>query len=376
MKKPRIADALEYIEDDMITEAVTYKPEKNRMLWIRWAAVAACLCLIAAVKIRNPGMGDARQVYNIVADRDSVYYSVYDEGAFLWNPTMKKAQKLAEDGRFFETESGIILYSELEDSLWQVSGNKLSFLGNTHIQDALDSPLFIGICGDYAYWVGNRRDLEKEEFGMAVVRTSLHNGKAESLIKSENSSISDCAIRGDTLYYLLTSSSPQGSIESLYARNVETGEEMRLREMKSGADGISGKLFYGEKYIIMVSGSLNGIYKIAYNGGEAQLLTQAVPVSSAIDEHKGKICFATSFGENESEEFLSGKGFYRQAVVSVDVESGELSEFKDFELDNDNGTVRYTITELQMADNGFYFVDPHHGLLFHSFADGSDRSIS
>ena len=375
MNRPRIADAMEYIDEDMIAEAAEYRPAKTR-IWKKTAA-AACLflCVAAALALSRMGMGDGGKVYNIAAAGDSVYFSVYNKGAFFWEPSMKKAEKLADDGVFYETESGIILYSASENMLWHLANNELEAIGKTDVQSVLENPELIGIYGDYAYWVGNRRDLEKEEFGMAVVRTSLHNGKAESLIKSENGSIADCALRDHRLYYRLIKNHTAGSTESLYTRNIVTGEEMRLMEAETEADGLGGKVFYGENHILIVSGSMDGIYRISYSGGEGELLSEAVPVSAAMDELEGKICFVTSFGENESEEFLSGKGFYREALVSLDEESGALSEFKDFELNNDNGTVRYTITELQMADNGFYFVDPHHGLLFHSYAGKTEIPV-
>ena len=31
MKKPRIVDAMEHIDEDLITDAVSYKPKRNRI---------------------------------------------------------------------------------------------------------------------------------------------------------------------------------------------------------------------------------------------------------------------------------------------------------------------------------------------------------
>lgn len=378
MKTPRIVNAIEYIDEDMIAEAASYSPKKHSVpTWTKWVAVAACvcLCIMGAFKIRNPGMGETQKVYNIVTAEENVYYSVWNEGAFRWNTSMKNPEKLAADGEFFETESGIILYSASENMLWNVSENKLEAIGKTDIQNTLDCPELIGILNDYAYWAGTPLDMPQDTLGMAVVRTSLADGKAETVLESANSSIASCTIRDGKLYYRTFDDGSEGRIEKLYARELESGEETLLAEMPIGVDGLSGEIYYAENYILIVGGSKDGIYKMSCGGGEAELLTQSVPITAAMDEWNGKIYFETSFGENESEEFLSGNAYYSEELVSVDLENGELTRIGDFTPLNDDGTVRYTLTELEMADGGFYFVDPHSGLFFHSFAEGTDTNI-
>ena len=378
MKTPRIVNAIEYIDEDMITEAASYSPKKHTVpTWTKWVAVAACfcLCIMGAFKIRNLGMGKTQKFYNISTVGENVYYSVWNEGTFRWNPSMKNPEKLADYGEFFETESGLILYSPSENALWNVSENKLEAIGKTDIQNILDSPKPIGILNDCAYWVGTPLDMPQGTWGMAIVRTSLADGKAETVLESANSSIASCTIRDGKLYYRIFADGSEGRIERLYAKDLESGEETLLAEMPIGVDGLSGQIYYAENYILIVGGSKDGIYKMSYGGGEAELLTQSVPITGAMDEWNGKIYFETSFGENESEEFLSGSAYYSEELVSVDLESRELTRIGDFALLNDDGTVRYTLTELEMADGGFYFVDPQSGLFFHSFADGTDTNI-
>ena len=48
MKTPKMIEAMSYIDDDLVSEAITYRKKKNRG-WIRWGAMAACFCLLAAV---------------------------------------------------------------------------------------------------------------------------------------------------------------------------------------------------------------------------------------------------------------------------------------------------------------------------------------
>lgn len=46
MNTPRIAKAMDYIDDDLVSGAVDYKRAKKKNSWIKWGAVAACLCLV------------------------------------------------------------------------------------------------------------------------------------------------------------------------------------------------------------------------------------------------------------------------------------------------------------------------------------------
>lgn len=46
MKIPRIAKAMEYIDDDLVSGAVNTTTSKRNPAWAKWGAVAACLCLV------------------------------------------------------------------------------------------------------------------------------------------------------------------------------------------------------------------------------------------------------------------------------------------------------------------------------------------
>lgn len=48
VKAPKLAIAMNYIDDDLISGAIDYKPvpQKTKMAWFRHAIVAACLCLV------------------------------------------------------------------------------------------------------------------------------------------------------------------------------------------------------------------------------------------------------------------------------------------------------------------------------------------
>lgn len=48
MSIPRIVNAMEYIDDNLVSNAVTYVPKKRKQ-WMNWKAFAACAAVIAVV---------------------------------------------------------------------------------------------------------------------------------------------------------------------------------------------------------------------------------------------------------------------------------------------------------------------------------------
>lgn len=60
MSIPKMAKAMGYIDDDLVTGAVEYKRTKKKNSWMKWGAMAACLCLVVGLAIPmlnndNPG---------------------------------------------------------------------------------------------------------------------------------------------------------------------------------------------------------------------------------------------------------------------------------------------------------------------------------
>ena len=69
MKKENISDALNNIDFDMVEdvyESTKQKKKSNKSLWLKWGAIAACLCLLVTGGIlgnmfRSPGTPDVPQ---------------------------------------------------------------------------------------------------------------------------------------------------------------------------------------------------------------------------------------------------------------------------------------------------------------------------
>lgn len=62
MSTDRFTAAMGYIDDDLISDAVTYMPrKKSPARWMKWVAVAACFCLVVGLSVpglfKDPSVG-------------------------------------------------------------------------------------------------------------------------------------------------------------------------------------------------------------------------------------------------------------------------------------------------------------------------------
>ena len=84
MKTPRMAEAMNYIDDDLVSGAITYTRKKNTG-WVKWCALAACLCLVISITIpvlQHKGghdpVGDTAPFF-----LNGCYYETVDDPAIL-----------------------------------------------------------------------------------------------------------------------------------------------------------------------------------------------------------------------------------------------------------------------------------------------------
>jgi len=71
MKISRIVDAVGYIDDDLITASIDYKPRKIKMKWIPYAAAAACAACFCILAVRISGNVPGHDTANMAFSGDS-----------------------------------------------------------------------------------------------------------------------------------------------------------------------------------------------------------------------------------------------------------------------------------------------------------------
>lgn len=374
MKTPRIVDALGQIDDALLTEAVTDRPKKTKIpAWAKWTAAAACICLcaVSVFTALRPGMG--RTVfYHPVTQGDDLYYTDAHSNAYHWNPSMEEPESLGRTGRFYATEAGPVLYADQDQQLLLAEGDGLSLLGTAEVEGLLSDPELIGIQDDAVYWAGTPLKQAQENGGTCILKTALSDDTAQYLLSLEGGSLLTHTLRGDKLYYQM--SCGNGTAEELRVLDTVTLQDTLLAELPvDPTSGMAARSYFGSEDIVLVDLYQPGLWTLPYEGGTPELLAQVAPYNHAMAEQDGVLYFATSFRKNEGSPLPGEPKEAEEAVISVDLDSGALHGI--FGLEEGNGTVRYTVTELAMGAHGLYFADPQQGLYYHSFADGTDTRI-
>ena len=76
MSIPKMAKAMGCIDDDLVSGAVEYKRTKKKNSWLKWGAMAACLCLVVGLAI--PMLNNDYSDQNPHSGLDSVKNPVYN----------------------------------------------------------------------------------------------------------------------------------------------------------------------------------------------------------------------------------------------------------------------------------------------------------
>ena len=83
MSKDKVIDSLTGIDDDMIQTVEALRQKKKRSVWLKWGALAACLCLVISIAIPalhykgGPDKQDSAQALAVLRF-NGMYYEAVD----------------------------------------------------------------------------------------------------------------------------------------------------------------------------------------------------------------------------------------------------------------------------------------------------------
>lgn len=160
MNIPRIATALNYIDDELVSGAVEYK-RKKKSPWKKWAALAACLCLVSSLFAPHLYMKQYVQKNHIVEHNSSYVadvivlpeYADEVEAAYRIHGILSQQEYPWYGNCRFDSDSETIMVglTEVTDS------NKVAVLAHT-----ADTPVAFYPCQySYAYLRQLYNKLEK-----------------------------------------------------------------------------------------------------------------------------------------------------------------------------------------------------------------------
>lgn len=80
MSIPKIAKAMDYIDDELVSGAIEYKRAKKKNIWVKWGAMAACLCLMIVGIVNIPNLTDNAQDYAETVTYNNAQYVICGSG--------------------------------------------------------------------------------------------------------------------------------------------------------------------------------------------------------------------------------------------------------------------------------------------------------
>lgn len=112
MNAEQFSEALGELDGGFVEMAVTYRPRAKKQGFVKWASMAACLCLILALALLLPG--------------------IYDPGVDPLEPTdaLSQAEQIKSQITRWQAEGyrGVVVDPE-DNSVYPLSAESMAFLG-------------------------------------------------------------------------------------------------------------------------------------------------------------------------------------------------------------------------------------------------------
>ena len=379
MRGREMLDAIENLNPAYI-EAAAETPKAKKAGWLKWGAMAACLCLVVAGSLmffssEDPG-GDVGQdlvLYELTLVGDDLYFTDQDGGVFRYSVGAEKPEKLASfRGTLIQTTSGLYCTDYQARAFYRIAGTELQKL--IEVDSGELTPWFIDVVENYVYWCtsdyveGNDGDRFTE---VMIYRTDITTEETEFLFTEPVSIhrpeyISQGRIyyetyRGVVMYFDIASG-------STHILNDELDFSERDIQVRSRFYYDDCMIFHVDETLYDKAGARMGmvlsLYRMPYDEGPVVKLTDIAP-ESCDPVRVGDELFYTAMFKTET----GG----RLAFVSCDIHTGEVVELTEYPEDLSNMAF-----ELAVHEDGIYVTNPSYsngGIYFYSHSSGETKLI-
>lgn len=360
-----ISDAVSNISTRHIEEAADFSVRKkaNKPVWVKWAAMAACLCLVVTGGLLVAYKGGIWRTacghtsHNITLSQNALYFSETEKGAYFYDTASSDTVKMADfDGVFYNTVSGVYLLDHSTGELYSVMDTEIANVGtldysSPDYDEALHSIHLIDMLDNAAYWTSVYQDESSDSIYKTVFVTDLATGqKNELLTLHDNSSFKGSIITGKLYYF------NNGDIASIESLDLVTKETSIIYTVPAGETAVHNVLFY-EDCILLENNT--GLYQLGYEDTEPKKLTGLIPTTSAFDRMGDELYYVAEMAADT------------ETLISFNLLTGEVTEIAK--------TDGYTYTEIAMSEDGYYFTDPSDtkgGLFYYDFNTDIATKIS
>lgn len=185
MSTPKLAIAMNYIDDDLVSGAVEYKRTKKKNSWMKWGAMAACLCLVVLVAMpfmqQNSEPATDIEPYKGLSVSEAVAYEPYGG---LFPQTILDGYVLEENtvGLYDGKVMKAIYCNNSTDDVMTITISDKGYFENIELNTVLEkgqngSKIYID-SGDYVVCYSfNTRDINTIEDFDKMVSSAVAFGK-------------------------------------------------------------------------------------------------------------------------------------------------------------------------------------------------------
>ena len=359
MNTKKFSEAMTGVDDKYYEEAAQYEQKRKSPAWLKWCAMAACLCLliIGAINAGNLFLwrsGCGQTSYNVTL-ADGRMYCIHNNSVYLYETNNSTQKKLADfNGVLTRTRSGLYLMNEATGEVYLIFDSTLSL-----VESITPDSILIDVLDDKIYYRTYQND-----GAYSVMEKDLTEGTISEVISVSEGHMIAQKIINDELYYCTTEN---GGIIS--AVDIQTKEDKTIYKFPGTNEINMNSVVFFDDFILIKTEQ--GLYSMGYNDTETTFLSEYVPTTGALDYFNNKLYFVVAFPLNEDDEAYE----YTEELISLNVQTGEISTVT--QLTNENGTTQ-TYTEIVVCDSGYFYTEPsatEGGLFFHSFNQTEEVKI-
>lgn len=350
------SEAMGELDVKYIEKAMNYQAKKKKNGWLKWGALAACLCLLV---VGGLSVGDlisgrsgcgSQLSHNITLADEKMYYTCND-CVYLYDINNSTQKKIADfNGILTQTHSGLYLFDEEAGDVYSVFDSMLTLVGSIEPNSTL-----IDVLGNRIYYRTYQND---GVYSYSIAEKDLTVGTISDVVSVSNSHMIAQTIIGNKLYYCTTEN---GGTISVFDMQTKESTTIYNSQLANGTE-MRNVVFYDDFILLETE---QGLYSMRYNDKETIFLSEYIPTTGALDCFGKKIYFIIAVPVNE---------YFEEELISLNVQTGAISTVMQL---TENGATQ-TYTEIVVCDSGYFYTNPsatEGGLFYHSFDGDADIAI-
>ncbi len=363
-----------FIDEDLIAGAIEYTRTRKKNAWMKWAAMAACLCIsfVGIIQLilskSEVNFGADMTVYELTMVEDTLFFVDPKGGVYYFESDLSAPEKLGDfQGTLTKTAGGLYCTDYINNVVYKVVDKELQKL--IEISTKENRAWFIDSVGDYVYWCTVNSNDGDDISDVRTYRTNTSTGDVQFLFSDDTSIHKPQHISNEYIYY-------QTLNNEIKAYNMISNKIICVNDTFSQSKfDIRDISYYQDCMVIDVDETLSStvgtsphiqrcLFRMSYNGKDVVKLTDIVPdVFSPV--RVDDTLYYSALYKTETGSHIS--------FVSCDIKNGDVIEITEYPTELSSNA-----SEMAVSVKGIYITNPSFsegGIFFYDCTTGSIKRI-